>query len=141
MDTKECEWADIEVFFNGARITKVQSVKYKKAQEKEHLFAAGNEAISIQRGNKPGTGSIRLLKGAVDSLNAAAKAAGGDDLLDVSLVVVVNYKSKGIRNVQTDTLIGVEFTEYEKGMEQNAKSMPIELPMLYLSQKSTGEQL
>lgn len=141
MDYKECEWSDLEFFANGVRITKVQSAKFKLAQEKEHLFAAGNEAISIQRGNKSGTGSVRLLKGAVDALNAAAKAAGGESLLDLSLVLVANYKAKGLRPVQTDTYTGFEFTEYEKGMEQNAKSMPIELPGLYLRLTSTGEQL
>lgn len=141
MDTKECEWSDLELYLNGALITKVQSAKYKSAQEKESLYAAGNEPISIQRGNKSYTGSIRLLKGAVDSLNAAAKAAGGEDLLDISLVMVVNYKAKGNRSIQTDTLQGVEFTEYEKGMEQNAKSMPIELPFVFLGQKSSGEKI
>lgn len=133
-DTKECEWADLELFINGTRVAKVQSAKYKRTQEKELLYAAGNEPISVQRGNQGYGGSLRLLKGAVDSLNEAAVAAGGKDLLDISCVVVVNYKAKGTRLKQTDTLNGVEFTEYEKGMEQNAKSMPIELPIVYLSQ-------
>lgn len=132
MDTKECEWADLELYLNGARITKVQSAKYKKTQEKELLYAAGNEPFSIQRGNKSVTGSFRLLKGAVDALNLAAKAAGGLDLCDLSLVAVINYKKKGFRAMQTDTISGLEFTEYEKGMEQNAKSMPIELPFIAL---------
>src|SRR5690606_27003841 len=104
------------------------SAKYKSSQEKELLYAAGNEPISVQRGNRAYGGTFRFLKGAVDKLNAAAKAAGGEDLLDLSLVAVINYKAKGSRAVQTDTLTGVEITEYEKGMEQNAKSMPIELP-------------
>lgn len=135
-DSKECEWSDLELFLNGVKVTKVQSVKYKKAQEKEALYAAGSKAISIQRGNEACTGSIRLLKGAVDDINRAVKAAGGEDLLDASFTVVVNYKQKGNRLLQVDTLIGLEFTEYERGMEQNAKSMPIELPMLFLDLKA-----
>lgn len=137
MDTKECEWSDLEVFINGVRITKVQSAKYKSAKEKEPLYAAGSDPISIQSGNRVYTGSLRLLKEAVDSLNTAARAAGGKDLLDIECVVVVNYKAKGARVVQTDTLNGVQFTEYEKGMEQNAKSMPIEMPIVYLTQTAT----
>lgn len=135
-DTKECEWNDLEVFLNGVRVTKIQSLKYKKAQEKEHLYAAGNDPISIQRGNNAYTGSVRLLKGAVDDINRAVQASGGEDLLDASFIIVANYKKKGNRQLQVDTLSGVEFSEYEKGMEQNAKSMPIELPILFLGLKS-----
>ena len=134
MDTKECEWSDIDLYINGALITKLQSIKYKVAQEKELLHAAGNEPISVQRGNKNYSGSLRLLKGSVDALNKAAVAAGGESLLDISVTIVVNYKPKGSRVIQTDTLGGVEFTEYERGMEQNAKSMAIELPFIYLTQ-------
>ncbi|MCO5229609.1 MAG: hypothetical protein M9958_00495 [Chitinophagales bacterium] len=135
-DTKECEWSDLELFLNGAKVTKIQSAKYKKSVEKEHLYAAGSNPISIQRGNKSYTGSFRLLKGAVDDINRAVKAAGGEDLLDASFTCVINYKKKGNRLLQIDTLIGLEFTEYERGMEQNAKSMPIELPILFLELKS-----
>ena len=133
MDTKECEWADLELYINGVKVTKVQGAKYKPTQEKEFLHAGGNDPISIQRGNKGCTGTINLLKGAVDALNAAARTAGGNNLLDISCTVVVNYKAKGSRTIQTDTMGGLEFSEYEKGMEQNAKSMPISLPFMALT--------
>lgn len=135
-NSKECEWSDLELFFNGVKITKVQSVKYKKAQEKELLYAAGDDPISIQRGNKSYVGSIRLLKGALDHINQSVVAAGGEDILDASYTVVVNYKKKGNRTIQTDTLIGLEVQEYERGMEQNAKFMAIELPIIFLKLKS-----
>lgn len=138
MDSKEVEWSDAELFLNGVRITKVQGFKFKLAQEKEFLYAGGNDPLSIQRGNKAPTGEFRLLKGAVDALNAGARAAGGNSLLDIALVAVIKFKAKGVRTVQTATLTGVEFTEYEYGMEQNAKSMPITLPFLYLSQTIVG---
>lgn len=138
MDSKEVEWNDAELFFNGVKITKFQGFKFKLAQEKEFLYAAGNEPIGIQRGNKNPTGEFRLLKGAVDALNASARAAGANSLLDIALVAVIKFKGKGVRGVQTVTLTGVEFTEYEMGMEQNAKSMPITLPIMYLSQTVVG---
>jgi hypothetical protein len=138
IDSKEVEWSDAELFFNGVRITKFQGFKFKMAQEKEYLYAGGNHPISIQRGNKAPGGEFRLLKGAVDLLNNAARAAGGDDLTDIVLVAVINFKPKGARTMQTVTLTGVEFTEYEYGMEQNAKSMPITLPIMYLKQEITG---
>lgn len=138
MDSKEVEWSDCELFFNGVKITKFQGFKFKLAQEKEPLYAGGNEPISIQRGNKAYTGEFRLLKGAVDALNAAAQAAGGLNLTDIVLVAVIKFKQKGVRTMQLATLAGVEFTEYEYGMEQNAKSMPITLPIVYLRQEIVG---
>lgn len=138
MDSKEVEWSDCELFFNGVKITKFQGFKFKLAQEKEPLYAAGNEPISIQRGNKAYTGEFRLLKGAVDALNAAAQAAGGSNLTDIVLVAIIKFKQKGVRTMQLATLSGVEFTEYEYGMEQNAKSMPITLPIVYLRQEIVG---
>lgn len=138
MDSKEVEWNDAELFLNGVKITKFQGFKFKLAQEKEFLYAGGNNPLSIQRGNKAYTGEFRLLKGAVDALNAAAVAVGGESLLDISLIAVIKFKAKGVRGIQTATLGGVEFTEYEIGMEQNAKSMPIALPVMYLSQTIVG---
>lgn len=138
MDSKEVEWSDAELFLNGVKITKFQGFKFKLAQEKEFLYAGGNKPLGIQRGNKTYTGEFRLLKGAVDALNVAAVAAGGESLLDISLIAVIKFKAKGVRGIQTATLGGVEFTEYEIGMEQNAKSMPITLPIMYLSQTIVG---
>ena len=131
-DSKECEWNDLELYIDGAKIAKFQGLKYSTAQEKEALHAGGNEPFSIQRGNKAYEGEVTLLKGVVDILNAAAKTAGANDILDVAVTIVANYRAKGSRQVQTDTLIGVEFTKYEKGMEQGAKSMPITLPIMFL---------
>lgn len=131
-DTKECEWSDLDIFLNGTKITKVRALKYKKTREQEHLFAAGADPISIQKGNKTYTGELRVLKGALDDMNRASKAAGGEDITDVTWTIGASYKEKGNRLVQFDTLQGVEFGEFEKGMEQNAKFSEITLPFLYL---------
>jgi hypothetical protein len=65
-------------------------------------------------------------------MNRAAIAAGGDDVLDLQFDVVVTYKAKGTRALQTDTLIGVEIKEFEKGWEQGAKSMDVTLPIVFM---------
>ena len=131
-DSKECEWNDLELYIDGVKIAKFQGLKYSRTQEKEVLHAGGNEPFSVQRGNISYEGEVVLMKGVLDILNAAAVAAGGDDILDIAVTIVANYKPKGTRLVQTDTLTGVEFTKYEKGMEQGAKSMPITLPIMFL---------
>lgn len=135
-DSKECEWADMTVQVAGSPLTKIRGVKYKCAKEKSHLHAAGDEPISIQSGNRTYEGEIKVLKGALDDMNHAARQAGGDDILDVSFEIVVTYKAQGARALQTDTLIGVEIKDFEKGWEQGAANMEITLPIIFLKLKS-----
>lgn len=131
-DSKDCEWADMTVMVAGSVLTKIKGLKYKAAKEKELLHAAGDEPISVQSGKRTYEGSVKVLKGALDDLNRAAIAAGGDDILDLQFDVVVTYKAKGTRPLQTDTLIGVEVKQFEKGWEQGATSMEVELPVVFL---------
>ncbi len=131
-DSKEAEWADMEVFIGGAPVTKIRGLRYKAMQEQEALHAAGNEPISIQSGNKSYEGEIRLLKGAVDDINRAAVAAGGKNLLDLSFDVVITYKAQDTRALQTDTCVGVKVQSFEKGFDQGAKFMEVTLPIVFL---------
>lgn len=134
-DSQECEWADMTVLFAGSPLTKIRSIKYKATQDKEALYAAGNEPISIQSGKRSYEGEIKVLKGALDDMNAAAVAAGGGDILDISFEIVVTYAPKGTRPLQTDTLLGCQIKDYEKTWEQGAKMMEITLPIVFLGFK------
>jgi hypothetical protein len=131
-DSKDCEWADMTVMFAGSPLTKIRAVKYKAAKEKQLLHAAGDEPISIQHGNRTYEGQIKVLKGAIDDMNAAAIEAGGDDILDMQFDIVITYKPRGTRQLQTDTLAGVEVKEFEKGWEQGAKNMDVVLPIVFM---------
>lgn len=131
-DSKDCEWADMTVMIAGATLTKIRGLKYKATKEKQLLHAAGDEPISIQGGNRVYDGQIKVLKGALDDMNRAARAAGGDDILDLQFDIVITYKPKGTRALQTDTLIGVEVKDFEKGWEQGAKSMDVTLPIVFM---------
>jgi hypothetical protein len=131
-DSKDCEWADMTVMFAGSPLTKIRGVKYKAAKDKQLLHAAGDEPISIQHGNRTYEGQIKVLKGAVDDMNLAAIAAGGDDILDMQFDIVITYKPKGTRALQTDTLVGVEVKEFEKGWDQGAKNMDVVLPIVFM---------
>jgi hypothetical protein len=131
-DSKECEWADMTVLLAGATLTKIRGVKYKATKENQLLHAAGDEPIGIQGGNRTYEGQIKVLKGALDDMNRAAIAAGGDDILDLQFDIVVTYKAKGTRALQTDTLVNVEVKDFEKGWEQGAKSMDVTLPIVFM---------
>lgn len=116
----------------GATLTKIRGIKYKASQEKKLLYAAGSEPISIQSGNRAYEGEIKVLKGALDDMNRAALAAGGNDILDLQFDIVVTYKAKGTRALQTDTLVNVEVSNFEKGWDQGAQSMEVSLPIVFM---------
>lgn len=131
-DSKECEWSDLKVFFNGAFVIKINRLAFRSRQEKEFLHAAGNEPHSIQRGNKEYDGTMDLYKNAVDAINRAVMLAGGESLLDATFIVVADFAPKGTRLQQSTTLFGVEFTEEALEIAQNQKSVIYSLPFMYL---------
>lgn len=136
-DTKECEWSDMEVYINGVKITKITGLKFKKTREKELLYAAGSDPINIQSGNKGYSGTLTVLRGAVEDMTRAVKASGGEDLLDAEWSVVCKFKPKGVRALSTYTIPTAEFTEFEDGMMQNDKKGEIALPFIFLNLLST----
>lgn len=134
-DTKECEWSDVKVQIAGANVTKLRGISYKATKDKELLYSTGDSPVSVQSGNRAYEGQIKLLKGALDDLNRAAIAAGGEDVLDLAFDIVITYRQKGSRAMQIDTLIGVQVKEFEKAMEQGAKFMDVTLPIVFLTKK------
>ena len=131
-DSKECEWADMDVLVAGSRITKIRGISYKASKDKSLLHAANDTPISIQSGNRTYEGQIKVLKGALDAMNRAAIAAGGSDILDMEFDIVITYKAKGARALQVDTLVSVQIKDFEKGWDQGADHMDITLPILFL---------
>lgn len=130
-DSKEAAWSDIKVVIAGREVTGIRGVSYKASQEKEHLFGAGDEPIGIQRGNRTYEGEVKLLKYELDLLQDAAHLAQARDIMDIRLDIIVTYQ-KGTGPLQTDALLGVEFQEFQKGMDQNAKFMEISIPILFM---------
>ena len=131
-DTKECEWADMQVLIAGFRIAKFTAIRYKYSKNKEAIYGEGDEAQGIQSGNRAGEGEIKVYKGALDDMNRAAKAAGGLDALDLEFDIIVTYRAKGARKLQIDTLTGVQFKDFEKGWEQGSVKMDITMPIIFL---------
>ncbi|MDR2147723.1 MAG: hypothetical protein LBE91_14815 [Tannerella sp.] len=135
---REYEWADISLIVGGVPIIGFRAVSYKRAREKEAMFAKGRKAHSIQSGNETVEGSLTFTQSQLEALEAAT----GGNLLTAKVDVVVSYgaelnaESVASSAISTDIIIGVDFTEYEKGMQQNDKFMEIELPFLALDIKN-----
>lgn len=131
-DSKECEWVDMTVLIGGVSSGKLEGIRYKASKAKTALHGSGDQPLSIQGGNRTYDGSLKVLVGALRSMNAAAIVAGGQDLLDVAVDIVVTYKATLDRPLEVDTCVGVEFTEFEIGWDQGADHMEVTLPFMFL---------
>lgn len=133
--TEECAWAQTKIQVLGRTIIGLRGFSIKKGIDKEVLFAAGDEGIDIQTGNKQITGSLTVLKYEWDKMNDAALVAGYGDILEVphvGIVITCQYKKYVTSKTRTITVLGVAFTDDEVAMQQNAKMTEIQLPFLAL---------
>lgn len=131
--TKECAWAQTSLKMLGRTITGLRAFEFRKAKEKEHLFAAGAKPIDIQEGNVTPTGSITLLKYEVDQLNEAARLAGFADITEVphtAISIVCTFKKTAASKTESVRVVGVAFSEIPVGMQQNAKMTEVAMPFL-----------
>ena len=134
-NSKEFSFSDVKVKLLGLELTGLRGLTYKKKQEKEAVYGAGNQPKSIQRGNVSHDGTLMVLKSDFDLLNEAAIAAGYDDLVDVpgkDIIITCVYENKASSLLKTVTLIGVDITEDEDGMKQGDKFKEVTLPFIYL---------
>lgn len=128
-NSRQYEWSDITVLVGGKDITTLQAVEYKRSQEKEAIYGKGDMPVSIQRGNISHEGKVSMLQSEYETL----RAAGGGSVLNLQVDIVVSYgdPAKGVA-MQTDTLMGCEFTEEQKSMSQGDKNQVIELPFVFI---------
>lgn len=123
-------WKDLSVVMLGRTIEGITAVSYKRTVTKEHVFGRGNKSQGIVSGNEEVSGSLTLLQDEHEALVAAANAAGVT-LNDVSFDIVHSYENDA-GTITTDIVVGAQFTEYEKSLEQGATQMRIELPYMAL---------
>lgn len=139
-DSREFEFADIKASLLGAQLSGLRGLTYKKSQEKELIYGAGNSPKAVQRGNKKYEGSLMLLKSDFDMLNRAAVAAGYEDITDVpgsAIQLTCVYEKAESIQLTTVALINVEFTEFEDGMKQGDKFKEITLPFIFTKLKQS----
>lgn len=130
INTREYSWSDVTIVVGGHVLTGVRGVSYKTSQEKEAIYGKGDEPVSIQRGNKSHDGTLTLLQSEYEAL----KEAAGGSVLDINVNMVVSYGNPG-DVITTDKLVGCEFTEEPKEMQQGNTNQEIALPFIFLRQE------
>ncbi len=129
-NSKQYEFSDITVIMGGRDITGLRGIKYSEKQEKEALFAKGNKAHSIQRGNISYEGEITLTQSEYEAL----RLAGDGSVMPLSFNIQVSYGNPSTGAVMiTDELQFAEFTEAAKELKQGDKFMEITLPFICLN--------
>lgn len=130
MAVKQYGWKDISVRVLGRTIEGITDVKVKRKVTKERQYGRGAQAQAILTGNEEISGSLTLKQSELEAINTAIKAANPlNDITKVAFDVIINYENEqGVST--TDSVIGVEVEEYEKGMAQGDVEMAIELPFI-----------
>ena len=132
-NSREYEWADIDVVMAGRPVTGIRGIKYNTKKEKELVYAKGNKPHAVQSGNYDHSGDITVLQSEYNALRQAAKG----DILSVSLDIVVAYGNPTRGDaITTDILVGVEFTEDNTEWKQGDKFQEKTIPFVFLDRKS-----
>jgi len=132
-NSREYEWADIDVVMAGRPVTGIRGIKYNTKKEKELVYAKGNKPHAVQSGNYDHSGEITVLQSEYNALRQAAKG----DILSVSLDIVVAYGNPTRGDaIPTDILVGVEFTEDNTEWKQGDKFQEKTIPFVFLDRKS-----
>lgn len=137
-DSREYEYADVKVSMLGTSLTGLRGLTYKYSQQKDVVYAQGNEPKAIQRMNKRYDGQLMLLKSDFDKLNRAARVAGFKNIVDVPghlITITVAYQKEASTSLSVDSLINLEFTDFEDGMKQGDAFKEVVLPFLFLGLK------
>ncbi len=128
-NTSEYAWADMQIVILGKKVAGLRGVKYTTEQEKEAIYAAGNEPCAMGRGNKKYSAEIKVLQ---SELEALITSQGGDITNIPPFDVIVAYVPSAGIPIKTDILKDCEFTSIEKSLNQGDKFMEVTLPLMPL---------
>lgn len=128
-NSEQYAWADVTIQIGSRVLTGVQGISYKTTQEKGFVYGKGNKPQSIQRGNYSFEGSIKITQNELETLISGAP--NKDINAYRALTVSVGYEREDGESV-IDNLVGVEFMDVEKAMDQGKQFMEINMPILFL---------
>lgn len=110
----------------GRFVTGIRGFEYGVSQNKELIYAEGNEPVDVGRGNKTPTCQIKVLQSELEALILS----GGDPNDIPPFTIVHSYVRKGTAAIINDVIKGVEIMEWKKAMEQGATYMEVTLPAI-----------
>ena len=128
-DSREYEFADITLVLSGGDVVALREIQYTEKQEKELVYAKGNQPHSIQKGNFAYEGTLKVLQSDYEAIVEQGKGS----VLNIEADILCAYGNPANGDViVTDRISKLQFTEAKKGMKQNDKFMEVELPFIFL---------
>jgi hypothetical protein len=127
-NTREYSGKDVQVSMLGRPVA-LRSIKYKASQEKQNVYVLGQkDPYTKMVGRKETEGEVVMLQSEFEALVRSLPA--GNDPLDIApFDIVVLYVDENTGFIITDVLKDVEFTEYEKEINEDDDMMEITLPL------------
>lgn len=107
----------------------LRSISYKATQEKQNVYVLGRkEPFAKMTGRKQFEGELVMLQSEFEALVRSLPA--GNDPLDIApFSIEILYIDEVSGLIITDRLLEVEFTEYEKAMNEDDDMMEITIPL------------
>lgn len=128
-NSNEYAWVDAHIVMLGRPVAGITGFKYKISRTKTNIYAGGSKAYARTRGNEEPEGEISILQSELEAIQAGLPR--GQKITDIPpFDIVYSYSAEIGGKIVTDIAKGVEFTELEKGMAQNASHMEITLPVI-----------
>ncbi len=128
IDTRNYNWSECEIRFNGRLLTSVQGVAWNHKQEKTAIYGKGNKALAIQEGNESVDGSLTLMQSELEALLDECPENKAIRLKNADLQVAFNDGEQVVRY----TIKGIAFTEEPHDHKQNDPVAISTMPFLAL---------
>lgn len=127
-NTNQYGWKDLTIAYGGRVIDGIEEVEYSRKQNKEYLYGRGNKPYSILKGNVEYEGKITIWQSELEAMERDSKTGSA---LDLEFDITIAYEPEDGGETRIDTLKGVQFTEYAKGMAQGDTHKKIEMPIMF----------
>ena len=131
-NSREYEFADLALLLGGVDITGFRGIQYTESMEKSAVYGKGRYPRSIQRGNYTIEGEITLLQ---SELNKLIQASPRRSVLNIALDATICYggnMEEGAGTIIADRIVGLQFTESPKELNQGDQFMEVTLPFIAL---------
>lgn len=132
INQKEYAYGDIVVVMWGRPIIGLKGIEYKTKKEKKLNHGAGRDAYSIQHGKRENEGTLTITQSELEAMNAAARAKGYRDVLDVEFDLVVSYVPEDSVVIVIDKIVCASIADFGKGMKEGDMLSEHPLPFVCL---------
>lgn len=128
---REYAWEDITVVVEGYSfpLDGVMDIKYGSAREFNELYGRGKDPHKMQPGKKSYKASIKVWQSVLEGLQRSL-ANRFDDITDLPpMLISIAYTPEDGGANTVDQLIGVRWSEFEKGMGTDDTHSEIEIEL------------